>query len=276
MPDASAAPSAPSPPPTDALPTALDVLPATATARLRAYAGGVWAALVTVPMSLAQVATHDRTPTARNFQRWAGRWARAILRVARIRVRVDDRSGLDASGAGLDGPYVFVCNHQSALDILVLAGHLPYPFGFVAKAELAEVPFLGVALRRSPSVFVDRRTPRRAVETVREAGARIRAGTSVLLFAEGRRSYQAALLPLERGAFLIALDAGVPLVPLTLLGAYRVFDERRRLLAPGAVGLVVHSPLATTGLTKRDVPALLDRVAALMHATIEADEAQRR
>lgn len=254
------------------LPTAEDVLPATSRTRLAFGTVGAWGALVTVPMSLGQVAGHARSPTTRTFQRWAGRWARAILAAGRIRVRLDDRAHLDP----VDGPYVFVCNHQSALDILVLAAALPYPFGFAAKAELGEVPFLGRAIRQSPSVFVDRRTPRRAVETVKEAGERIRAGMSVLVFPEGRRSYRAEPLPLERGAFMIALEAGVPLVPVVLFGSYRVLDERRQAFRPGTVGVAVHPPIETAGLTRHDLPALMARVAAWMHDEIEANERARK
>lgn len=255
----------------DALPTTRDVLPTTAKARAAFAVAGAWAALVTVPMSVGQVVGHARHPTTRTFKRWAGRWARAILAAARVKVRLDDRAHLEPE----EGPYVFVCNHQNALDIPVLAAALPYPFGFAAKAELAEVPFLGRAIRQSPGVFVDRRTPRRAVETVREAGQRIRAGMSVLVFPEGQRSYQAAPLPLERGAFLIALEAGVPIVPLTLLGSYRVIDERRKVLRPGEIGLVVHPPIDTAGLTRHDLPALIARVADTMADEIADDERRR-
>lgn len=253
------------------LPTAEDVLPATPSTRLAFATVGAWGALMTVPMSIGQVAGHARHPSTRTFKRWAGRWARAILGVGRVHVRLDDRAKLVPA----DGPYVFVCNHQTALDILVLADALPYPFGFAAKTELAEVPFLGRAIRQSPSLFVDRRTPRRAVETVKEAGERIRAGMSVLVFPEGQRSYRAEPLPLERGAFMIALEAGVPLVPVVLLGSYRVLDERRHVFRPGTVGVVVHPPLETSGLTRHDLPALMARVAAWMRAEIDADEQAR-
>ncbi|MCA0267705.1 MAG: 1-acyl-sn-glycerol-3-phosphate acyltransferase [Bacteroidetes bacterium] len=253
------------------MPTAEDVLPVTSATRTAFLTVGAWGALMTVPMSIGQVTGHARDPSTRTFKRWARRWARTILGAGRVRVWLDDRANLDP----VDGPYVFVCNHQTALDILVLADALPYPFGFAAKAELAEVPFLGRAIRQSPGVFVDRRTPRRAVETVKEAGERIRSGMSVLVFPEGRRSYRAEPLPLERGAFMIALEAGVPLVPVVLLGAYRVLDERRQAFRPGTVGVVVHPPIETAGLTRHDLPALMARVAAWMREEIEADEQAR-
>ena len=248
-------------------PDARHVLPRTVGRTARFGLAGLWGALVTVPMSIAQVTTHRKTPTTANFKRWATRWASAILKGAGIRVHLEDRAHLDPAR-----PYVFVPNHQSGLDILVLAAALPYPFGFAAKAELKEVPFLGHAIAGSPSVFVDKRDARRAVETIREAAERIRAGMSVLIFPEGKRTYSGGLARFERGAFVLAVEAGVPLVPVTLHGAYRLLDERRGLLRPGEVTVVVHEPLPTEDLTRRDVPALMARVYALMQADLEAYE----
>lgn len=250
-------------------PAATDVLRPGLAPRLRFGLTAAWGGLVTVPFSLAQVLTHRRTPTTANFHRWSRGWARSVLAAAGVRVAVEDRARLDPAR-----PVVFVANHQSALDILVVAAGLPYPFGFAAKAELAEVPFLGAAIRQSPSLFVDKRDARRAVQSVREAGERIRAGMSVLIFPEGVRTYRGGLADFARGAFVLALEAGVPLVPVALLGGYRLMDERRALLRPGTVGLVVHEPIPTAGLTRKDVPALVAAVEGALGATLAAYEAR--
>ncbi len=249
-------------------PDARDVLPRTLGAMGRFGLAALWGALVTVPISIAQVVTHRRTPTTANFKRWATRWGGAILKGAGIRVRLVDHAHLDPAQ-----PVVFAPNHQSGLDILVLAAALPYPFGFAAKAELKDVPFLGHAIAGSPSLFVDKRDARRAVETIREAAERIRAGMSVLIFPEGKRTYSGGLDRFERGAFVLAVEAGVPLVPVSLHGAYRLVDERRGLLRRGEVTVVVHPPIPTTGLTRRDVPALVAQVHALLAADLAAYEA---
>src|SRR5690606_42143070 len=106
---------------------------------------------------------------------------------------------------------VLFSHHQNLLDILASSAALPYPFGVVAKAELAKVPFLGFAIRKSASVFIDRSDPRSAVSSLQAAGEPIRAGTSVLLFVEGTRSYSGRLQPLKKGAFHVATEAGVPM-----------------------------------------------------------------
>lgn len=224
---------------------------------------GLVALLVTIPLSTIQIVSHLFAPTARNFKRWAGLWGRLVLGGCGMRVQVEQRVPLDP-----EQPYVFVANHQNALDILALAGYLPAPFGFVAKAELARVPFLGFAIRQSASLFIDRSDPRRSLESMQRAGRRIRDGTSVLIFAEGARSYGASLLPFKKGAFILAVEAGVPLVPVTLVDAYRLLDERRYAARPGTIHMVVGEPLPMAGYRRRDLPAIMEAVKQQMRAVL--------
>lgn len=228
-----------------------------------------WVALLAVvatPVAaLLQVTTHQVNPTARNFKRWAGWWGRCILRGAGVRPVVAQRAPLDPAQ-----PYLFVANHQNAYDILALADALPLPFGFVAKAELRKVPALGFAVAQSASVFLDRSHPKRSLESIQEAGARIRAGNSVLIFPEGARSYTPYLLPFKKGAFLLAVEAGVPLVPVTIVDAYRRVDERHHVARPGRIHLVVGTPIPTAGLRRRDVPGLVRAVYAQIDAELAA------
>lgn len=220
--------------------------------RLHYYWFVAVAALWTIPMALVQVITHRVWPTARNFKRNARVWAGVILALSGIRVRVTDRGGIDPSE-----PVVFVCNHQNLLDILALSGALPYPFGFVAKEELARVPFLGFAIRNSASIFIDRADPRSALASLKKAGRRIRAGSSVLMFVEGTRSYGRNLQPLKKGAFALAVEAGVPMVPVTVVDDYLRMNERKRVLRSGTVHIVIGEPISLEGKTRRDIPELM-------------------
>lgn len=231
---------------------------------------GLVALLVTIPSSLIQMATHYVRPTARNFKRWASLWGRTILRATGLRVQVEEHVPLDPAR-----PYVFVANHQNLLDILALADALPYPFGFVAKAELERVPFLGFAIRHSASVFIDRSDPRRSVASLQRAGERIRAGNSVLIFPEGVRSYAPDLQPLKKGAFAVAVEAGVPLVPVTILNAYRFMDERHYAVRPGRIRIVVGTPIPMEGRHRRDIPEVMAQVQAQMEAELARAAARR-
>jgi 1-acyl-sn-glycerol-3-phosphate acyltransferase len=219
----------------------------------------IWGLAVTVILTVVQVIGHQISPTSRTFQRNASMWGRAILGGGGIRAEVDDQSGLDASK-----PYVFVSNHQNLIDILALAAAVPYPFGFVAKAELARVPFLGVAIRQSTSIFLDRSDRRKAVESLRKAGERIRDGNSVLVYAEGSRSYAPNLMPFKKGAFMIAIEAGVPIVPVVVVDAYRLMHDKRRVSRPGRVRVIIRPPIDLTGARRSDVGDLIERVRSEM------------
>lgn len=229
----------------------------------------VVALIVTLPAALAQVITHTFTPTDRNFKRWAGLWGRSILAGSGIRVDVELEAPLDA-----DRPYVFISNHQNLIDILALAGYLPHPFGFVAKKELARVPFLGLAIRQSASVFLDRSEPRKAVQSLKRAGEQIRRGMSVLLFAEGTRSYAPDLQSLKKGAFLLAVEAGVTVVPVVVVDAYRLMHEREKWSRPGRVRIVVRPPIDITGMTRREVPVLMDQIRASLDEPLRQHRAE--
>ncbi len=257
----------------------------TAAARARFTAVAAVTILWGAAMGAGQVATHRRLArratrehtsaalgpgAAANFHTWGRRWAVPILAAGGFAIDGDDRSGIDW---GRIGPVVFVGNHQTALDIPVSLAALPAPFAFMAKEQLREAPIIGAALAQSPSLFVDKRDARRAVQSLAEAAARIGAGTSVLLFAEGIRSFGGGMLPFERGAFALAVDAAVPVVPVTMRGVYRLLDERRRVSRPGRATVRTHPPVETRGLTRRDLPALLATVRETMRADLAEYEA---
>lgn len=230
----------------------------------------VWFAIVaaiwTVPVSILQFISHQFSPTARNFKRNSGLWGRGILAFSGIRTQVTDRAHLDPTR-----PYVFVANHQNLLDILALSAALPYPFGFLAKAELARVPFLGAAIRNSASVFIDKSDPRLAVLSLKSAGERIRNGMSVLVFAEGMRSFRRELLPLKKGAFAVAVEAGVEMVPVTVVDAYRLMNEKKRLMRPGTIHIRVGEPINLEGSTRRDIPRLMDTIRNRLAADLKTN-----
>lgn len=222
-----------------------------------------WAALVTPWLGFGVILHSLFRPTARVFKAWVTAWARLLLAGAGVRVVSEVRAEM-APGQ----PAVFIANHQNELDILTCAAGIPFPFGFMAKAELRNVPVIGAVIGRTACLFVDRSQPRLAAESLREAAQRIRGGNSVLIYVEGARSWSPRLLPFLKGAFVLAVEAGVPLVPVTQLDNYRVLDERRFASRPGTVHLVVHEPIPTAGLRRSAVPELMDRVREVMEAEL--------
>ncbi|CAN5622148.1 hypothetical protein BH23BAC4_BH23BAC4_05330 [soil metagenome] len=221
---------------------------------------------VTAVMATCLIALYAVRPSIKLFSGWMRVWARLILGFTRIQLTVESRGVID-----LSRPNVYVVNHQNSLDIITTAAGIPQPFAYTAKDELRTWPIIGHVLKHTACLFVDRSSARRALESFRETGRKIREGIPVLLFPEGQRSYTPELLPFMRGAFLLAIEAGVPLVPVTLVGNTSVLDERGKRLRPGRVTLVLGEPIATDGLTKQDAGHLMKLVRQVMSNELSAE-----
>lgn len=164
-------------------------------------------------------------------------------------------------GARLDprGPYVFIMNHQSMFDIPVAFSLIPVNLRFVAKKVLKWVPFLGWYMWRTRMVFVDRKNRDQALASLAAAGEQIRGGASILAYPEGTRS-NGEILPFKKGPFVVALEAGVPIVPVAIDGSYRLLPRGGLRIRPTTVRVRIGEPIPTRGLGQDDLEALIRRV----------------
>jgi 1-acyl-sn-glycerol-3-phosphate acyltransferase len=195
---------------------------------------------------------------ARGVRACSRLWGRTLLRAGLVHVAVRGADKLD-----LSKPHIYVSNHQSGLDILVLIGHLPQFPHFVAKAELKKAPFIGFALKAAGHIFIDRSNHKVAIETLKAAGAEVRAGKSVAVFPEGTRFPPRVLGPFKRGAFVLARAAGVPIVPVGLVGSAERMAARKVYTVPGVVGLRIGDPILP-----EDFPDQDEQLAALARAEV--------
>ena len=223
-----------------------------------------WAAFFTLTLSPLLVLHSAFRPTAATLRRWMRPWARGILAVAGVRLSVEHRAPLPS------GPVVFVSNHVNSYDVPVTMLALDRPFLYVARHELRAWPVVGWVLEKSACLFIARDNPRQAVADLRRVAGRIHDGESALLFPEGGRSYGHGLQPFMRGPFVLAIEAGVPVVPVTIVGNAGVLDRRRQSARPGVVRVVVGEAVPTAGLARADAAALQDRVRAVLHAALAA------
>ena len=199
--------------------------------------------------------------------RCARTWSRLILKTTGVRVALE---GLERITPGTT--YVFVSNHQSIYDTPVLFASLPYQLRIIAKASLAFFPVLGWHLRRGGHLFVDRRNPDHA-GILAHWRALVVEGVSLMIFAEGTRSRDGRVARFKAGSFLLAIQAGLPIVPLAVIGTRQVMPKGRLRTEPADVGLVIHDPIQPPAIaepTARDAKALADRVHAVVAATVEA------
>jgi 1-acyl-sn-glycerol-3-phosphate acyltransferase len=173
-------------------------------------------------------------------------WAPGVLACA-VRLKVVGRDRVDASR-----PYLFVANHQSWVDIPALFAALPVPLLFMAKRELARIPFLGWYIQAMGMVFIERGARTAGAASVGHAAERLEQGWSVLSFPEGTRSRDGRVQRFKSAGFAAAIEAGVPVVPVALEGAGRIIPPGGFRVRFGTVRVHVGEPILTAGLTRDD------------------------
>lgn len=188
------------------------------------------------------------------FDRAPRNWARAIARSAGMRVVTHGREAINASQ-----PHVYVVNHVSLMDIPAILHAVP-DHGFVAKRELSRIPFFGAAARAVGVVYIDRKNRKSAFAAYEEAAGKVRAGRSVIVFPEGTRGTSYALRPFKKGPFVLAIRAGVPIIPVIMHGTIEVTPNGTTHVTPGVVQVHLLEAVSTTGLTYADRNALADTV----------------
>jgi 1-acyl-sn-glycerol-3-phosphate acyltransferase len=181
-------------------------------------------------------------------------WSWLILATTGVSVEV---TGLDHLPR--DRTFIFVSNHQSIYDIPVIFATLPYQLRIIAKESLGSFPFLGWHLRRNGHLLVDRRNPDRA-GILRRWRALVGEGLSLVIFPEGTRSADGRVGRFKAGSFLLAVEAQLPVVPLSIDGTRHVMRKGRLMTSPGHARLVVHEPIDTAGLAVGDARRLAERV----------------
>jgi 1-acyl-sn-glycerol-3-phosphate acyltransferase len=168
-----------------------------------------------------------------------------------------------------NGSYVFASNHLSFSDTPVMLANIPCQFRFLAKAGLFNVPFIGFHLRRGGHIPVPREDTRAAVKAIQEAGRIVRErGVSLLLFPEGGRT-DGELRPFKEGAALLAIFAGVPIVPVAIRGTREVMPMGHWRMVPGKVEVHIGEPILTAGLSGKDRARLTEQVRSVVEGMLE-------
>jgi 1-acyl-sn-glycerol-3-phosphate acyltransferase len=155
--------------------------------------------------------------------------------------------------------YIVTPNHQGNADILALFAMLPLPFRWVIKKELLRIPVFGWALAGTGAISLDRSNREKSVRSLKAAKKKLEGGWSVLIYPEGTRSSDPNLQPFKKGAFMMAVQTGVPILPVTCNGAYRVLPRKTITFIPGHITVTIGDPIQTQGLTEQDVPELMER-----------------
>jgi 1-acyl-sn-glycerol-3-phosphate acyltransferase len=191
---------------------------------------------------------------------WANWGARNWLRLTGVKVKVTGREHLDAAQ-----PYVFVSNHRSYLDASPLFAFTGRRMGAIAKKELLKAPILGYGMGFVNVIAIDRSNRERAVETIKIATDRLSSGISFMVCPEGTRAQPGEMLPFKKGAFHMAVQAGVPIVPIALKNSDVLMGKGTGEAWPGTIEMIMMPPVDTSWVkTDEDLDALVQQVQNLI------------
>ena len=178
-------------------------------------------------------------------------WSRLFCLISLVRIEVRGREKLDRSTS-----YVFVANHQGAYDIFLIYGYLGHKFKWMMKSSLRRIPFVSAACAAAGFIFVDR-SGKGLRETLAAAEKILTGGMSLVVFPEGSRTPDGKIHRFKKGAYQIADDLSLPVVPLTIDGSYRVLSKNSKLIRPGKIVLTVHDPIFPQADGHYDMDALI-------------------
>lgn len=189
-------------------------------------------------------------------------WGNALLKRAKVKLNI---TGLEKIP---ERPVLFVSNHQSNFDIPVFFAAINKQVGFVAKAELYKIPVFSKWIEAIQSVSIDRGDARQSLKAIDEGIQLLQKGYSLVIFPEGTRSKSSQMQEFKKGSLRLATKPGMPIVPVTLNGTYKIFEEHNRITS-AEVDLTVHDPIYTKDLSKEEINELSDKVHAIIKAGIK-------
>jgi 1-acyl-sn-glycerol-3-phosphate acyltransferase len=225
-------------------------------------------AVYTIVLGTLSIASSVVQPSGFFAHGCARRWSWLILKTTGVDV---DVRGLERLTPGTT--YIFISNHQSIYDIPIIFWNVPWQLRIIAKASLGRFPFLGWHLSRTGHLLVNRRRPDPLGILKRWKGL-VSKGLSLIVFPEGTRSADGRVGRFKGGSFLLAIQAGLPLVPISVAGSRHVMLKNRLMTCPGHVRLVVHDPVSTEGLdaTAAGARRLAGRLREIVRADVDEPE----
>jgi 1-acyl-sn-glycerol-3-phosphate acyltransferase len=216
----------------------------------------VSAALCITAVAAAFVVVINIFSTAEKHGRRIGRsWAKLLLYISGVKIEI-----IGAENIVSGKPHVIMANHQSDFDILICMAGIPLDFIWTAKKELFHVPVFGKAMRASGFIEIDRQDHEKAIKSLAQAAEKLREGISVASFPEGTRSRDGRLLPFKQGMFYLAIQTGIPIVPISIIGSGKIMSKTSWQVNRGEIIMVIDKPIDVSGDTIETRAPLMEKV----------------
>jgi 1-acyl-sn-glycerol-3-phosphate acyltransferase len=183
-------------------------------------------------------------------------WSRTIAFFTPMVVKVEGRDNIDTNQS-----YIVTPNHQSMYDVFTLYGWIGIDIRWIMKKELRKIPGVGIGSEKVGHIFLDRSNQRAALKSLEQAKQKLTGGSSVVIFPEGTRGDGKNLLPFKRGAFKLAMELGLPILPVKISGTSKILHGKAKLdILPGKAKLKILEPIDISTYSEENIKELMDKV----------------
>ena len=196
-------------------------------------------------------------------------WAKLFCIMTFVRVTVVGRENISKGTS-----YVFVANHQGAYDIFSIYGYLNHNFKWMMKKSLERIPLVGYSCRKAGHIYVDNHSPAAIRQTMQDAEKQLAGGMSVVVFPEGSRTFDGKVHAFRRGAYTLAVEFGLPVVPVTIDGAFEVMPRTAWLPRPGHIKLTIHRPIEAP-VDGHDLKNLIEKSRKTIISALPAEHSEQ-
>ena len=192
-------------------------------------------------------------------------WARTLCALSLVHIKVQGHENIDPKAS-----YIFVANHQSLYDMPLVYGWLKNNFKWIIKKEFRKMPIMGKTCELMGHIFIDRSNPMRAKHSLDLAKQNLKQGnSSIFLFPEGTRTRTGQIGKFKRGAFTIASDLHLPIVPVTINGAFNALPKGLNYIIPGTIEMIIHSPIDTTNLNNENLNEMINQIKTIIQTDLK-------
>lgn len=182
-------------------------------------------------------------------------WTRKVVKSMKMDINVINKELLPE-----DGPVLYVANHQSYADIFIFIHAIPHQIGFIAKSDLKKIPFFKGWVERIRSVYIDRKDIKSSLKSINTGSELLKKGYSLVIFPEGTRSHSREMAHFKPGALKLATKANARIIPVTLDGGYKTFEEKKEITKGVHIDMLIHPFIDTADLTRNELAELPNRV----------------